>query len=56
MKVINIIWDLEDGDSDYSLPKKIDISSELSDEDYDAIVDWISEEYGWCIVSCDFVD
>lgn len=25
----------------------------LESEDYDTIIDWASDEYGWCICSCD---
>ena len=53
MKVTNIIWDLEEGDSDYALPKEIEVPSELEEEDYDTIVDYMSDEYGYCICSCD---
>lgn len=56
MKVTNIIWDLEDGDSDYALPKELDVPKNLEEEDYDTIVDWISDEYGWCICSCNIVE
>ena len=56
MKVVKIIWDLGDGDSDYALPKEIDVPKELEEEDYDTIVNWCSDEYGWCICSCDIVE
>lgn len=56
MKVTNIIWDLEDGDSDYALPKELDVPKNLEEEGYDTIVDWISDEYGWCICSCNIVE
>ena len=52
MKLTNIIWDLEDGDSDYALPKELDIPKNLEEEDYDTIVDWVSDEYGYCICIC----
>ncbi len=52
MKITHIIWDLEEGDSDYTLPKEIDVPKELEDEDYDTIVDWASDKYGYCICNC----
>jgi len=52
MKMTNIIWDTEEGDSDSDLPKEIDVPKELEDEDCDKIVDWASDEYGYCICNC----
>lgn len=53
MKITNIVWDLEIGESDFALPKKIEIPVELQDKDYDTIVDWVLDEYGYRICSCD---
>lgn len=55
MKAVNIIWDLEVGDSDYALPKEVELPEEFEEDDcdYDEIVDYLSDEYGYCILSCD---
>ena len=56
MKLAHIIWDIEEGDSDYALPKEIEVPKKLEEEDCDTIVDWASDEYGWCICSCDICE
>ena len=58
MRAVNIIWDLENGDSDYALPKEVELPEEFDEDDedvatYDDIVDYLSDEYGYCILSCD---
>ncbi|ADL36082.1 hypothetical protein bpr_II144 (plasmid) [Butyrivibrio proteoclasticus B316] len=55
MKITHIIWDLEEGDSDYALPKEIDVPDTLLKKGCttDEILDWASDEYGYCICSCD---
>ncbi len=52
MKMTNIIWDLEEEISSCTLPKTLDIPKELENEDYDIMVDWASDKYGYCICSC----
>lgn len=52
MKITNITWDLEEGDSNCTLPSEIDVPKELEHEDYDTIVDWASDKYGYCICNC----
>ena len=55
MRAVNIIWDLEVDDSDYALPKEVELPEEFDedDTDYDEVVDYLSDEYGYCIISCD---
>lgn len=55
MKVVNIIWDLDNGDSGYALPKEVDLPEKFNKDNYncDEIVDYLSDEYGYCILSCD---
>ena len=56
MKAVNIIWDLEEGESDYALPKEVELPEEFDgDYDYDEAVDYISDEYGFCVLSCDII-
>ena len=56
MRIINIIWDLNEGDSDYALPKKINVPNELIEEDYKTITNWVFNMYGWRICSCDIIE
>lgn len=48
--VNNIIWDID-------LPTEVDIPENLKDvlkdADDDAIIDWLSDTYGFCVRSCD---
>ena len=57
MKAVNILWDLEEGESDYALPKEVELPEkfESDDYDYDDVVDYLSDEYGFCILRCDIV-
>lgn len=58
MKAINIIWDLDDGDSDYALPKEVKFPNELFDDGgyNDDVADYLSNEYGYCVSAFDIVD
>ena len=56
MKAINIIWDLDEGDSDYALPKEVEIPKEYADEDIDTISDYITDTVGWCHKGFELVD
>ena len=52
MRAINIKWDIEDSieiDAIPSLPTEVEIPSEITD--LDDAVDWLSDEYGYCIES-----
>lgn len=55
MKAVNIVWDLDDGDSDYALPKEVELPEKFKEDDcdYDEVVDYLSDEYEYCILSCD---
>ena len=54
MMMINIEWDFDgEEEIDETLPSEVEIPVEMWDEDYDEIVDWVSDQYGWCIKSCD---
>lgn len=55
MRAINIVWDIEDSietDAIPSLPTEVEIPSEIIYED--EAVNWLSDEYGFCIVSLKF--
>lgn len=52
MRAINIKWDIEDSieiDAIPSLPTEVKIPSEITD--LDDAVDWLSDEYGYCVES-----
>ena len=55
MKAINIKWDVDNdiplGEIPY-LPTEVEIPSEITD--LDDAVDWLSDEYGFCIISLGF--
>jgi len=46
-KVTEIEWDTEEDEID--LPKEVYINHDIEE---DEIVDFLSDEYGWCIKSC----
>lgn len=55
MRAINIKWDIDDSieiDAILSLPTEVEIPSEITD--LDDAVDWLSDEYGFCILSLRF--
>ena len=55
-KVVNIEWDLEDDDylgldaEDLNLPNEVEILDYLEE---DEIADFLSDEYGFCVLSFD---
>lgn len=55
MRAINIKWDIDDniplGEIPH-LPTEVEIPSEITD--LDDAVDWLSDEYGFCIISLGF--
>lgn len=60
MKAVNIIWDVdkEDGiEQFYGLPDTVELPEKFKegDCDYDEIVDYLSDKYGFCILECDIV-
>ncbi|MCH3999667.1 MAG: hypothetical protein LKF15_01405 [Lachnospiraceae bacterium] len=53
-KVKNIVWDTEeDGEStpqeDLGLPSEVDVPDEIA-ADMDAVADWLSDTYGYCVL------
>jgi len=55
MRAINIKWDIDDSieiDAILSLPTEVEIPSEITE--LDDAVDWLSDEYGFCIISLGF--
>lgn len=48
----NIVWDYDEGEegSFSELPGRVEIPDEIADDD---IADYISDKYGWCVVSFD---
>lgn len=55
MRAINIKWDIDDSieiDAILSLPTEVEIPSEITE--LDDAVDWLSDEYGFCILSLRF--
>ena len=55
MIAINIKWDIDDNipfGAIPHLPTEVEIPSEITD--LDDAVDWLSDEYGFCIISLGF--
>ena len=55
MRAINIKWDIKDSietDAIPSLPTEVEIPNEITE--LDDAVDWLSDEYGFCIISLGF--
>ena len=55
MRAINIKWDIDNniplGEIPH-LPTEVEIPNEITD--LDDAVDWLSDEYGFCIISLGF--
>jgi len=49
-RAVNIVWDFDEGEegSFTELPCKVDIPTNVADDD---VADWLSDTYGWCVVS-----
>ena len=48
MKITDIVWDCEELDQDeIGLPSEVEVPDEVEE---DEIADWLSDEYGWCVV------
>ena len=49
-RAVNIIWDFDEGEegSFTELPGTADIPETIAD---DEVADWLSDTYGWCVVS-----
>ena len=55
MKAINIVWDT-DGKK-VNLPTEVEIPKDVKFKDVDQeLADWLSDQYGWCISSVDYVE
>lgn len=57
MRAINIKWDVDNSIwdnniDDCDLPTEVEIPNEITD--LDDAVDWLSDEYGFCIISLGF--
>ena len=49
MKITDIVWDCEELDQDeIGLPSEVEVPDEVEE---DEIADWLSDEYGWCVLS-----
>ena len=46
-RVTNINWET-DGE-DVSLPMEVELPSDIEEDDYDAINDYLSDTYGWLV-------
>ena len=46
MRITDIEWDLDDGESDYALPKTVTLDKFIEE---DEIADYLSDEYGYCV-------
>lgn len=48
MKITDIVWDCEELDQDeIGLPSEVEVPDEVEE---DEIADWLSDEYGWCVL------
>lgn len=49
MKITDIVWDCEELDQDeIGLPSEVEVPDEVEE---DEIADWLSDEYGWCVLA-----
>ena len=56
MKVINIKWDVDDGEMSQNeiaeiltaLPTEVEIPHWIDSDDHEDVGDWLTEEYGYC--------
>lgn len=51
MKAVNIIWDT-DGYK-VNLPKMVEFPADIEDYDFDAMDNYLSDTYGYCVESYD---
>lgn len=51
-RAVNIVWDYDEGEegSFTELPNCVDIPASVNN---DEVADWLSDNYGWCVVSFD---
>ena len=57
VRMTNIVWDIDDEDNAddirKQLPKQVTHVFDLPKIDLSAdVTDWLSDTYGWCVVSC----
>ena len=48
MEVTNIAWDTDGEDID--LPTEVEVPNDIACDE-DEIADYLSDEYGWCVIS-----
>ena len=53
-KAINIVWET-DGE-DITLPTEVELPNYIEADDYDAINNYLSDEYGWLVSNYDVVE
>ena len=46
-KVIDIVWETDGVDA--NLPTEVELPSDIEEDDYDAIDDYLSDTYGWLV-------
>ena len=49
MKATEIYWETDGEDVD--LPTEVELPSYIKEDDEDAITDYLSDEYGWLVIS-----
>lgn len=49
MKAVDIIWETDGEEID--LPTEVELPSDFDRDDEDAITDYLSDEYGWLVIS-----
>jgi hypothetical protein len=49
MKAVDIIWETDGEEID--LPTEVELPSDFERDDEDAITDYLSDEYGWLVIS-----
>ena len=57
VRMTNIVWDIDDKDNAdeicEKLPKQVTHVFDMPEIDLSAdVTDWLSDTYGWCVVSC----
>ena len=57
VRMTNIVWDIDDEDNAddirKQLPKQVTHVFDMPEIDLsEDVTDWLSDTYGWCVVSC----
>jgi hypothetical protein len=59
MRAINIVWDTDglavDLPTEVEIPESVRLEC-LENESDDEAVEWLSDEFGWCISSLDIIN